>query len=671
VSRLAAILARPARVPRSGATYTRRRVAARIDGATVAILTLCAFVASSAVMAWAGWWHPWVGVVFTAVVAVVGLAFLVRRPMHWSLPEPRRTLVDVAVLAIALAAWLVALSLTDIAKVGQFGLLGVVNPLFFAAPVLCVGGFIVEVFRGARRPLVLGAYLMATIAILHASTPLLLNEPQYAWTYKHIGVIDLIQTQGHLGDPSDIYQQWPAFFTAAAQLCQFLGVSAVGIAPWAPVFFNVLSSVLLFAIARTLSPDRRVAWATVLLFQCLNWIEEDYLAPQGLAFVLSLAVLYLVLRYLRPGTGGYSWWQRGLAIAAVAVTMAVLSASHQLSPFLVAAIVVAFAIFRVIRPWWVCLIVLAIPVLYLVPRFSFVSGSFGIFSGFDILKNAGGNGGMWGSTGQALSAIAVRLLSISVWALAAWSAWRSRHAFRRVLAPVIAALIPFSLVLAQSYGGEAIYRVFLFSAPWCAFLIVDWVLWAQSASALAQRSAAARERDSNTKWKARVRVREVASIVVASLMLFATIQGRHGQLEVDRQTASEVAAAQYLYANGQPGSTVMLAAPIFPSRIAANYSDFNRSVTVGEPDLVIGANLRGFTLNQQYLPAIENYAESFHGTTTYLVVSNGMRRYADYFGALPSGSLDSLEQTLQASPQWTTFFHNDDVTIYQLTQPPQ
>lgn len=641
--------ARPARVPRSGNSYTRRRVAARIDGATVLILTLCAFVASSALMAWTGWWHPWVGVVFTAVVSVVGLAFLVRRPMHWSLPEPRRTLVDVGILAIALAAWLVALSLTDISQVGQFGLLGVVNPLFFAAAVLCVGGFIVEVFRGARRPLVLGAYLVLTIAILHASTPILLDQPQYAWTYKHIGVIDLIQTQGHLGDPSDIYQQWPAFFTAAAQLCQFLGVSAIGIAPWAPVFFNLLASVLLFAIARTLSPDRRVAWGTVLLFQCVNWIEEDYLAPQGLAFVLSLSVLYLVLRYLRPGTGGYSWWQRGLAIAAVAATMAVLSASHQLSPFLVAAIVVAFAIFRVIRPWWVCLIVLAIPVLYLVPRFNFVSGSFGIFSGFDILKNAGGNGGMWGSTGQAVSAIVVRLLSIVVWALAAWAAWRSRHVFRRVLAPVIAALIPFSLVLAQSYGGEAIYRVFLFSAPWCAFLIVDWVLWA---------------------CRARPRVREVTSIVVASLMLFATIQGRHGQLQVDRQTSNEVAAARYLYANGQPGATIMLAAPIFPGRIAANYTQFNRSVTVGEPDLIVGAKLRGFTLNQQYLPAIENYAESFHGTTTYLVVSNGMRHYADYFGALPPGSLDTLDQTLQSSPQWTTFFHNPDVTIYQLIRPP-
>ena len=41
-------------------------------------------------------------------------------------------------------------------------------------------------------------------------------------------------------------------------------------------------------------------YLTVVTFQCLNWIEQDYLAPQGLAFLFSLGLLFVVLRWLAP-----------------------------------------------------------------------------------------------------------------------------------------------------------------------------------------------------------------------------------------------------------------------------------------------------------------------------------------------------------------------------------
>jgi hypothetical protein len=87
---------------------------------------------------------------------------------------------------------------------------------------------------------------------------------------------------------------------------------------------------------------------------------------------------------------------------------------------------------------------------------------------------------------------------------------------------------------------------------------------------------------------------------------------------------------------------------------------------VGEPDLVKGARLRDVQLNDAYLPAIERYLRSFGGTTAYLVISDGMRRQAAYFGYLPAGSLDTLDATLTASTGWSLFYANDDVAIYQL-----
>lgn len=655
------------------------------DRATAAALTvvlsLAVFAAVPTIMAWFDRWAPVTAVVVLASVALVStVAALVRQPHRTVHLRPlsaprrrdwwRRTAVDVLVLAVAIAAWAVALARTDIGSVGQFGLVPALSAVFWVAPVLLVGGAVAELARGARRGGVLTAYLTLLILVLHGTTPALLAFPEYPWTYKHIGVVDFFASGQHISSNTDIYQQWPAFFTAAAQLTGTSGMAPLNYAAWAPVFFNLTGSLVLYAIARSLTPDRRVAFGTVLVFQCINWIEEDYLSPQGFSFVLSLGVFLVVLRFLRnnppavrgrlrtflrqelPAAMPVSPAGRVGAIVAVLGLTAVVSAAHQLSPYLVAGSVLVLVVLGLVRPWWLALAVPAVPILYLIPHYGTVSGAFNIFDGFNIFGNASGTAQAWGSVGQAVSALTVRGLSLFVWLLVVVMAWRYRRAFGQVLIPVVLAIVPFGLLLAQNYGGEAIYRVFLFSAPWCAFLIGRLAAdWAPRFAALVR-----------LRWAG-----TAVATVVLLLMLVGTIQGRHGQLEVDEQHAADITAAQYLYANGQPGATILLATPDFPSRLTANYGEFNRSVPVGEPDLVTGANLRG-VLDGDALPAIESFAGSFHGTTTYLVITDEMRRQANYFGYLPNGSLDALQAALSDAPQWTIFYRNPGVVIYQLHQ---
>jgi len=652
--------------------------------ALTVIASLTTFIAVATVAVWLHRWAPAATVV--GLAGLVALSCVVAVVRRWRRPtltrqsarhadpavrdtsvvgtrEPTpawRWSVDALIVVLALAAWTYALNRTDVRGVGSFGLLAVVAPLFFVAPVLCVIGFVAELARGGRRTSVLVAYLGVLLLVIHATTPLLLAEPQYAWTYKHIGVIEYLAGHGGVVG-GDIYLQWPAFFAAAAQLGGAGGVNGLQLAPWAPLFFNVVGAVVLFAIARTLSPDRRVAFGTVFGFECVNWIEEDYLAPQGLAFVLSLAVIYLVLRYLRvqPAGGGRlrRWLRQGsppvpevspaaryTAIGGIVAVLAVMSAAHQLSPYLAAISVVALVVFGLVRPWWIALIVVAIPVAYLVPRFSFVAGSFGIFDGMNLFRNAGGNADAWGTVGQAFSAVTVRALALTVWFIVAIAVYRYRRSIGALLVPLILAIVPFGLVLVQSYGGEAIYRVFLFSAPWCAFLIADL--------------------GGRLRWPGRVKA-AVASVALI-LAALATMQGRHGQLTNDQQSAESVAAAQYLYAHAEPGATVVLAAPDFPSRLSSNYGTFNTTVPVGEPDLVKGAGLKNVTFYGEYLPAIESFTRSFNGTTAYLVVSNEMANYTTYFGYEPPGAMTNLRNTLNNAPQWTVFYRNPDVTIYQL-----
>jgi hypothetical protein len=662
-----------------------------VTWALVVLISLATFAAGMTALAWAGWWVPHPLVLAGAVAVAVSCAAALRRPAGRPARERPRPRWDrelpghAAVLAVGVGLWLVALAGTDLSGVGGAGLLGTVHPAFFAALLLPVAGFLAALARpgGGRGP-VLGGYLVLLVLVLHGTTPLLLDQPQYAWTYKHLGVVELLLSQGGITDSGDIYQQWPGLFAAVAGLSDLSGLAPASLADGSPVFFNLAGALVLLAIGRTLSPDRRVGYLTVLVFLCVNWVEEDYLSPQAFAFLLSLGGLLVVVRWLprRPGwwTGhGPDRWRRwyvrltagirtpdvpprsrAAALAVLLLLFGVLTTTHQLSPFLLLGQLAVLVGLVLVRPWWTVPLLAGLAVGYLLPRFGLVTGSFDVFESLNFLSNAAGSADGWGSTGQAVSATVVRTLALTVWALAGLAVWRARHQLGRVLLPAVLAVTPFVLVAVQSYGGEAIYRVFLFSAPWSAYLIADLVLRARW-----QRAGAGRPG----------RVRRAVAWGLAGLLLagaaVATGQGRHGQLAVDQQTTAEVAAARYLYAHAQPGATIALATPTFPSRLAGNYDQFNQSVPVGEPDLVEGAQLRDDRLDFRYLPAVENYLLSFGGTTSYLVVSDGMRQQADYFGHLPDGSLDALEATLASSRGWSVFYRNEDVVIYQFDAPAQ
>ncbi|MEU7617690.1 hypothetical protein AB0B27_16590 [Micromonospora rifamycinica] len=668
------------------AVLAQLRVRQPVVGWAAALLVgVTGYAATATVQVWLGWWQPRAVVLVAAVLVALSCALALRR-VGWRVgPGPTRApttgrgrLVGHAVILVASALlWLVALARSDLDGLTGYGLLASIHPAFFVAVAFCTGGFVLGLTRAGRTPGVQPVYLVLLVLLVHGTVPLLLDEPQYAWTYKHLGVVELIQSTGSVGAPTDIYQQWPTLFASVAQLADLSGQSAAVLADWSAVFFNLAGVLVLAAIARVLSPDRRVAELTVFGFVAVNWVEEDYLAPQALAFLLSLGVLLVLLHRLRrpdPAEGPDRSTRRGraLSLAALLAVFAVLTATHQLSPYLVLAQVGALTLLRQIRPWWTVAAMGAILLGYLLPRYHLVAGSFGLFEGINIFANASGNADGWGSTGQAVSAIVVRSLALSVWGLAALAVLWSRRRWSTVLVPAVLAGTPFLLLAGQSYGGEAIYRVFLFSAPWCVLLIAMAFFAPRptggvEAEAPGGDPAPAGRGTGTAGRRSPSWLRPVLLGLALTVAVFGTVQGRHGQLVVDRQDAAEVAAARQLYTEAVPGATIALATSNFPSRLTADYPDFNRSVPVGEPDLVEGAQLRGVALGPEQLPSIESYLLGFGGTATYLVIGDGMRRQAAYFGYLPDGALDRLEAALRASSRWVLFQHGPEVNVYQLT----
>jgi hypothetical protein len=259
-----------------------------------------------------------------------------------------------------------------------------------------------------------------------------------------------------------------------------------------------------------------------------------------------------------------------------------------------------------------------------------------------------------------------RALSLVVWSLAAVGVVRRFRQGAPVLVPLALMVSPAVIVFGHDYGGEATYRVFLFSLPWAAFL---------AASALGPKTAPASDRPRPTRmrktyWASRwPSVATLRITVVLAELLALFLPAYYGLAEVNYIRSTEVTASQYFYAHGRPKSLLILAAPYFPARIAGNYDRFIVT-TEAEPTLTQFPRFRHRFLTARDLPDIESLPTPYGARSAYLVISTGMKVDSHVFQFLPDGSLDSLSRALAASPNWRTFYRNRDVVIYELLKPP-
>ena len=574
----------------------------------------------------------------------------------------RSLVLQLGLLLAGIGTWALGLSQIQRQAVGPYGLLASASLWFIVGLVVLLAGALAELIRPQPRAWLFGLFLVGLIVAIHTSVPIIYGgTPEYAWVYKHIGVAQQFGLYKRVTDTSNIYQEWPALFTLVAAVSSLGGTGPLSFAAWGPVAFELADALVLLGIFRVLTGDRRVAYLAVLLYEGLvAWVGQDYLSPQAFGFLLWLGIVAIIVRWLQapaPAVGRVKLVSRVravllaqrqelpevtpamrvLALVLVAVVYFAIVAAHQLTPYMALfAVAVLVLVGAVWRGWLTLLLLAVIAGGYLAPRYGLLSQQFGgIFSGGDVFENASGVSGILHRAAEARTGEVVHLLAACMW-LAALGAvalrWRS---LGRVAVPAVLAFSPFFTLVVQNYGGEAIYRVFLFSAPWCALLIAGLI--AQLRSAL---------------WRPLV---SSAACVVA---LAAGLQGLYGPVAVDAFTPAELSASLWLYAHAPPGSLLVLAADDFPGLEVGNYSSYNLQVMPADPQF--GQSW----LNEASLTDVEQWLASFGSTSTYVVFSRSMAAYADYFG-YPAGYAQ-LASEVRSSPAWRVVYRNPNVVIYRV-----
>ena len=581
-----------------------------------------------------------------------------------------RVVVGGGALVTGAALWAVGTAQTDSGTLGQWGLLTAVTPMWWlgAGTVLAVT---VVALVDRRFPAALRIASAAVLVVVaYGTANLVAAEPRPPWVFKHIAVTAYIQQHGSVDPTIDIYNRWPGFFALSAFLGSATGtLDAAAPVRFVEVAFALLDGALVLGIARALGLRGRWAVTAAVVFSAANWVGQDYYSPQALAFSLFLAVVLVVATTLRrspnalgrgivgavsrllrarrapfvPTVAPEAPARRATTVTAVVVVVllqAVITASHQLTPYVLIAAFVPLVVIGVVRPWWTALPVAAAPLLYLLPNLDYVQEKFGLTTGFDPVSNVTA-----ASTSISIPSVATTLQSRGVLALTALVAVvalvgivrmvRSGHGHRALLVLWLA-VCPVVLVLGQSYGGEGKFRVVLFSAPFLAIAAVH---------ALHGR---------------RLRLVATAALVSATTLLFV---GTTFQAEQANQTpASEVAAARWLDTRFSPDDTLTTVGG-FPAITGAGYPAYLQrwgqvqslsDLTRWYPDGITPADLD------------ESLADRAHGGDAWLVFSDAERAEVVARGIATGAEVDALERA--ATDRGTLRYDRDGVRVYEVAR---
>lgn len=579
-----------------------------------------------------------------------------RLPMWW----PMLTLGG------AIALWIVTLVTIQPASMGGYGLVDVLPPAYWGALAVLTIGFVVALQRGARLPVMM-AHVVMFILVVHATPAITYTALRYSWAWKHVGIVDLLHRYHQLVPSTPvlpIYQQWPGFFSAATALTEGAGLkSALAYAAWAPPFFELLDALLIVVVLRALTEDRRRIALAVWFFVIANWIGQDYFAPQAFGFFLFLAVFAIVLRWYRrplsisarrrvrhpgeahlaaevPPAGLRPTNRRAVALLLLLLMTATVT-SHPLTPMVICVCMAALTLFRVLDRRWPVVAIVGLTGLWLVTGArSYTSDNLSaLLSGFGQLSsNVNSNLANLGalSSSQHFVANMGRVVVAVMVVLALGGIVRRRRLGFVDRAALLMCMAPAAILAGGSYGGEAIFRVYLFALPFAAFLGAAWFF---------------PEAGSKVRWRT-----PVAIVAVSAVLIGGFTYAYFGKETWSYFTPGEVRAADMVYSSAPPRSLLVTGTLSYPVQFE-NAEHFTYVPIAQEPSPSIhqvladpAGVLHGWMSDTQY-------------SQGYVLITRSQIAEVDSTGGMPHGSLQRIERALVGDPDIHVLFHDRDALL--------
>jgi hypothetical protein len=512
----------------------------------------------------------------------------------------------------------------------QFGLLAVASPAYGISILLVAIGFAVAVRQSNMQAAIVAIALM--IVVQRLPRLIATDLPMYAWTYKHLGVVDYIQHSHILARDVDVYNGWPGLFALTAWFSDLTGIPPTSIAHWFTPLFHAAFAILVYGAARAWRLAPMTAVTATFLVSTLNWVEQDYFSPQAMTMLFVAGILMVV---------GLSR-DRPVGTVLLIVLFAAATVTHQLTPYWVLLLIGLLVVSRKMKPWWIVFPLGAMLIAFLVYNWDSAS-QYTLFSS-NVLKNTESNVPTVGVLGQRLTSAGIRAMSVGIWATTAvvlLVRWRRKQEFW-VLG--LLALSPMMILGGQSYGGEAVFRVFLYSLIGCCLVLAP-VLVSMLQGGLKPYLAG------------------LTALLVATAL---SAQGYTGSWYANVMPKAQVDTAKTVLAQAELPSYLTAVAPVWPERSTWRYVDYARFNKRFDGLMINAANLAGrhFDSEQDYEEFVRALG-SRPDASTYLIITDQMRVYSWYFGILPWDALPNLKEWLKRDTErWEPFYDGQGITVF-------
>ncbi|HEV2655404.1 MAG TPA: zinc ribbon domain-containing protein, partial [Ktedonobacteraceae bacterium] len=428
----------------------------------------------------------------------------------WSVAALVTAIITVVLPIVAFAIWAFSLEAVHInlRNMNNLGLISIFPPSLIVALLIIAASFGLAISQKRLSIPILLFHILLLIFVLYGVTALVESIPRFAVVYRHAGYTDYIMRHGSVDPNLDAYFNWPGFFIFVAFMTKIMGYNSIlPYATWAPIFNNLLYVGPLYMLGRTFTNDKRIVWLSLFFFFVTNWIAQDYFSPQGFNFFLYLVMIVILVKWFKAPIPEkprklsrrwrilgpllplvqyfFSWLtapdtlpnapaskkQRVLLMGTLIAIFGLMVFTHPLTPFLTIAPVTALIVLRRNNPIWlpVAMIVMTAAWLYFMAQ-PYLAGNISALVGdfthvsSTVTQNVTGRVTQGDPQHNFISDVRL-LMTVFVWVLALIGGlMRLRKGYRDVTY-VILALAPFPVFLAQSYGGEMLLRIYLFTLP--------------------------------------------------------------------------------------------------------------------------------------------------------------------------------------------------------------
>lgn len=601
--------------------------------------------------------------------------------VNTSLAEQPLSLVVTLLLVLgSVIIWSASLSQIDLRAMNDLGLVSVMPPAMFAALVLLTISFGVNL----RQPneWVLALHMLVLIYMLYGVTILVGEEPRFATTWITAGLSEHIMRTGDTAVLLDARFSWPGFYALAGLFTQAAGFeNPIELANWFPLFINLLYFGMLLVIYPALTTDKRLVWAAIWLFFLGNWIGQDYFSSQAMNFFFYLVIVGILLRWFKSSAGpgrplSERRWvprllasptnqvtalasgqlkrvaalfrepieptnapstpiQRAALMLMIVLLLFVIASSHPLTPFFVLMASIFLVIPRRTLLSGLPVLVGAIIFTWIAYMTSaYLQGHLqSIIDSVNLTNSINDNVGARIQQGSREHIFVVRVRSVMtlvLWGLAALGIANRIYKGRWDMTAALLMAAPFPILALQSYGGEAILRIYFFALPFAAFLAASLLFSIQL---------------DRIPWRTTINLVSLSLILLTGFMF-----ARYGNERMEYMTHDEVGAVEYLYDVAEPPS--LFISSTWSTPLA--YRDVELHTWRTYLDDYKGEDIDGI---------IKLMHDPYYNDT-YLIVTRAQEALGELFQGLPVGWQDEFEQEMLSRANFKKIFENRDATVY-------